>query len=29
MPRLQAYDHFNIAMNNSVTHLETGAVCNA
>jgi hypothetical protein len=29
MPRLQAYDHFNIAMNNSVTPQEMGAVCNA
>jgi hypothetical protein len=29
MPRLKAYDAFNIAMNNSVTHLEQGAVCNA
>ncbi len=29
MPRLQAYEQFNIAMNNSVTALETGTVCNA
>ena len=29
MPRLQAYDRFNVAMNGSVTALETGAVCNA
>ncbi len=29
MPRLQAYDLFNIAMNNSVNPLATGSVCNA
>lgn len=29
LPRLQAYDRFNIAMNNSVAALETGTVCNA
>jgi hypothetical protein len=29
LPRLQAYDQFNIAMNNSVTSLVKGAVCNA
>jgi hypothetical protein len=29
MPRLQAYDHFNIAMNNSATPMATGTVCNA
>jgi hypothetical protein len=29
MPRLKAYDHFNVAMNNSVAHMATGEVCNA
>jgi hypothetical protein len=29
MARLQAYDHFNIAMNNSATPMATGTVCNA
>ena len=29
MARLQAYDRFNIAMNNSATPMATGAVCNA
>lgn len=29
MVRLQAYDQFNIAMNNSATPMATGAVCNA
>jgi len=27
--RLKAYDHFNIAMNNSATPMATGTVCNA
>ena len=29
MPRLKAYDLFNVAMNNSVTQMATGEVCNA
>ncbi len=29
MARLQAYDRFNIAMNNSATPMATGTVCNA
>ncbi len=29
MVRLQAYDRFNIAMNNSATPMATGTVCNA
>ena len=29
MPRLHAYDIFNVAMNNSVAHMVTGDVCNA
>jgi hypothetical protein len=29
LPRLQAYDQFNIAMNNSVAQMATGDVCNA
>jgi hypothetical protein len=29
MPRLKAYDLFNVAMNNSVAQMATGEVCNA
>jgi hypothetical protein len=29
MPRLKAYDRFNVAMNNTVAHAETAGVCNA